>query len=160
MSLQQLVSLADEIPWCGTVPLRPWPPHPPHFLPGGIKEPSNPRYSMFGPHPEPWDLANVRAGLSSSIRMFQFGQQIEGDTGRLMTSAAQEYFDDWCGTVPLSVLLQIILHGPPPPPDPWLDRLIYLANTVILAQLSDQEQLGTAANRQLIANLKAVQKQA
>jgi hypothetical protein len=92
--------------------------------------------------------------------MFQLGQQIKGDAGGLMMSAAQEYFDDWCGTVPLSVLLQIILHGPPPPPDPWLDRLTYLGNTLIFAQLSEQEQLGAAASRQLIAGLKTVQRQA
>ena len=62
MSLQKLVSLADDIPWCGNVPH----PHPPRFFPGGIKEPVGPRYETFGPHPEPSILndLNVRGGLA------------------------------------------------------------------------------------------------
>ncbi len=28
-------------------------------------------------------------------------------------------FDDWCGSVPLSVLIAWLLHHNPPPPQPW-----------------------------------------
>ncbi len=33
-------------------------------------------------------------------------------------------FDDWCGSVPLSVLIAWLLqHNPPPPPPSWLEDI-------------------------------------
>ena len=152
MSLQKLVSIAEDGPWCGNVPRKPWP-HLTSLVFGPRPEPW--RFNE-GPSPEPWDIAGRQIGLYGAIRMFQFGQQLRGDTAQQMTSAAARYFDEWCGTVPLSVLIYWLLHHPPPPPPPWLERMSYLANTVIFAEAGEQQQLAAAANRQLIASLKEV----
>jgi hypothetical protein len=36
-----------------------------------------------------------------------------------MSAFASDMFDDWCGSVPLSVLIAWLLHHNPPPPQPW-----------------------------------------
>ena len=150
MSFQKLVSIAEDGPWCGTVPRKPWP-HSESLVFGPHPEPWR---LNDGPRPEPWEIAGRQAGLYAAIRMFQFGQQLKVETAELMTSVAGRFFDEWCGTVPLSILIYWLLHWPPPPPPPWLERVSYLANTVILAEVGEQQQLAAVANRQLVATLR------
>ena len=149
MSLKLLVSIAEH-GWCGNEPRI-----PPHFK-GPTFGPGVPWRSNEGPHPEPWAFAGHQIGLYGAIRMFQVGQQLKGDTAQQMTSAAERYFDGTCGSVPLSILIGWLLHNPPPPPQPWLDRLAYLANTLAFAEAGEQQQLAAAASRQLLEGLKAI----
>lgn len=165
MNLQALASIAEDGPWCGTRgPGRPRP-HPEQWLqvfdlragPGVEKLAGpvpDPWRSDAGAQPDPWRLAAIQVGLYGAIRLRQLGQQVHGEAAEQLTSASERLFDDWCGTVPLSVLIRWLLHWPPPPSPPWLDRLTFVAEMLAFAEASEQQQLASAASRQLAAGLK------
>lgn len=115
MSLAKLVLLADDIPWCGTRP-----PRPP--LPGHIPT----LFSIRGEselNPQPLPPLEIAAAAWQSVALTQFAQAAAdakaGGAAEMLNQRAAALFDEWCGTVPLSVLIQLLRHPPPPPP-PWL----------------------------------------
>src|SRR4051812_39523708 len=160
MSLSNLVSIAEDGPWCGThVPGRP--PHLPGPRPhawslrgGWASEPSDPSSWRAGPSPEPWKLGEVEVGLYAAIALYQLGQG--SSLGEQATGAAQRIFDDTCGTVSFSMLIWILLHRPPPPPPPWLQQITFLAEMARLKGISQAEAIASAVNKQLQESLKNI----
>jgi len=134
-TLAKLVSFVDDGPWCGTKP----PGHPPR--PGQLDSllrrsadqvALNPQPLPPGPPPE------ITAYLWQSVQLFQLGQvasgaKVSGNLAEALTGAAETIFDDYCGTVPISVLIQWLLHHPPPPPPPWLDVISQAVSTALVA---------------------------
>ena len=96
-----------------------------------------------------------RAGRSrpfAAIALHRLGQR--ADLGERITGAAQQIFDDTCGSVPISVLISILLHRPPPPP-PWLQQITFLVETARLTRgISQAEGIDSAAKKQLEESLK------
>lgn len=137
MFLKQLVVLADEIPYCGTrPPSRPrrWPP---------VQDLARQAMTTpvgFGPKdepdPSPWSI-ELRSPFWSAILLFQAGERLEqlkgapAEIGAQVVGAANALFEDQCGSVPLSVLIQQLLHPPPPRP-PWLETIIVATTNVEL----------------------------
>ena len=80
MTLDQLVSIADDIPYCGTRPPRPpWPgPH--------------------GPSPNPWGemvlQAHVEVALYAAITLRQLAKLASGGEAQRLGTVAQQLFDD------------------------------------------------------------------
>jgi len=147
MSFGLLVSIAEDGPWCGTRP--PGRPRPPHFREEMVRAGGE----VFGPVPDPWKLGAVEVGLYSAITMHQMGQLVSGPAAEGFTTAASVLFDETCGTIPLSELIWILLHRPPPPAPQWLGMLSYAGETLAFAQASDQEALASAATRQIMGQL-------
>jgi hypothetical protein len=74
----------------------------------------------------------TRAVFWQSIRLAQAAERLKevasSNEAALQLSgkisgAAEQLFDDWCPSVPRSVLLWWLIHNPPPPP-PWENRII------------------------------------
>ena len=53
--------------------------------------------------------------------------------GGQLSGFASDMFDDWCGSVPLSVLIAWLLHHNPPPPPSWLDGISQVVMQLNLA---------------------------
>ena len=128
-SLRALVSALDDDPYCGTRPPH-WPGGPLRL--GSIQEIiATSRVAVeLNPQPLPPLARDAAAVAFQQVRLYQLGQslQAQGGTAAEMGGAisgfASEVFDDWCGTVPLSVLIAWLLHhNPPPPPPSWLDDI-------------------------------------
>jgi hypothetical protein len=134
-TLAKLVSFVDDGPWCGTKPPG-HPPRPGHlesFLRRSVDQVAlNPQPLPPGPPPE------IAAYLWQSVQLYQLGQiaagaKVSGNLAEALTGAAETIFDDYCGTVPISVLIQWLLHHPPPPPPPWLDVISQSVTTALVA---------------------------
>lgn len=128
-SLRSLVAALDDDPWCGTRPPH-WPPLPPRL--GSLEEiisaASLAERVSLNPQPLPPRSAQITA-IQQQVRLFQLGESLQAlrgapaDIGGQMSALASDAFDGTCGSVPLSVLIQILLHHPPPPPAPWLQDI-------------------------------------
>jgi hypothetical protein len=164
MSLEMLVDIAEDGPWCG---LRP--PGYPRLYPSleaawdrlgsrpELRRGHTDAFSteVFGPEPDPWRIGAIEVGLYGAIRLHQLGQKLPGIIAEGILSAALVLFDETCNTVPLSELVWVLLHRPPPPMPPWLTSLTFAAEMLALAQASQQHGLAAAANHQLTTQLKA-----
>lgn len=148
MNLKQLVSIAEDGPWCGTKP----PGHPPIPRPRADALASLSATDQKHMHAAP---PEVVANLWQSITLYQVGQRLEklggnnAELGGVVTGAASGYFDDTCGSVPWSVILYWLLHNPPPPP-PWLQLVTSAVDTATIASkisgdLGSQLQNGARA---------------
>lgn len=150
MHLETLVNIAEDGPWCGTHP--PGRPRPlvgpdPHRLRRETDAKPASWGSLAGPQPDPWRIGGIEVGLYAAIRLHQLGGQVKGPAANEFGSAAETVFDDTCGSVPLSVLIWLLLHQPPPPP--WLDTLVFTGEVLAFAQQTQQEALASAATRQI-----------
>ncbi len=131
-TLAKLVAFVDDGPWCGTRP----PGHPPrpHFE-TFLRHSAD--AAALNPQPLPPGPPELSAYLWQAVRLYQLGQLVAGskaagNVAEGLGSAAESLFDDYCGTVPISVLIQWLLHHPPPPP-PWLDVISQAVGTILVA---------------------------
>ncbi|MEM5383259.1 hypothetical protein VSR68_06600 [Paraburkholderia phymatum] len=153
MNLKELVSVAEDGPWCGTKPpgRRPVPqPHPTAFA-----------LKVFEQRPQPEMVSpELVASMWQSIQLFQAGQRLEGlegdirELGSTVARAASVFFDDQCGSVPWSVILYWLLHNPPPPPPPWLQLV-----TDSVSMVSIAAKIGGALGSQMFDGAQAVIKE-
>jgi hypothetical protein len=87
------------------------------------------------------DLNRCSLELSSSfwsaILLYQAGERLEqlkgapGDLGAQVIGAANTLFEEECGSVPISVLIEQLLHPPHPRP-PWLETVTVATTNVEL----------------------------
>jgi hypothetical protein len=164
MNLEMLVDIAEDGPWCG---LRPsgYPRLHPSFEAAWDRLGSRPELlrrdsdafsiEVFGPEPDPWRLGAIEVGLYGAIRLHQLGQKLSGALAEDIRSAAVVLFEDTCSAVPISELIWVLLHRPPPPMPPWLTSLTFAAEMVAFAHAAQQHGLAAAANHQLVLQLKA-----
>ena len=138
-TLRALVSALDDDPVCGTRPPH-WP-HGPLRL-GTIEEIIANGFNAveINPQPLPPVARNATAIALQQVRLFQLGQSLQthggaaAEMGGQMSAFASDMFDDWCGSVPLSVLIAWILrHNPPPPPPWWLEEISQTVSQLNLA---------------------------
>ena len=128
-SLRALVSALEDDPYCGTRPPH-WPGGPIRL--GSIQEIIATRFASveINPQPLPPESRDAAAVAFQQVRLYQLGQTLTAhggaaaEIGGQISGFASEVFDDWCGSVPLSVLIAWLLHhSPPPPPPVWLDDI-------------------------------------
>ncbi len=127
-TLRALVSALEDDPYCGTRPPH-WPGGPLRL--GSIQEIIATSVSVdINPQPLPPLSRNAAAVAFQQVRLFQLGQSLQAhggaaaELGGQLSGFASEVFDDWCGSVPLSLLIAWLLHhNPPPPPPSWLDDI-------------------------------------
>jgi hypothetical protein len=138
-SLHALVSALDDDPYCGTRPPH-WPGGPLRL--GTIQEIIATRAAAveLNPQPLPPVDRNAAAVAFQQVRLYQLGQSLQklggthAEIGGQMTGFASDMFDDWCGSVPLSVLIAWLLHHNPPPPQPWwLEEMSQVVSQLTLA---------------------------
>jgi hypothetical protein len=130
-TLARLVSFVDDGPWCGTKP----PGHPPRFNLETLLRQGDP--AALNPQPIPPGAPELSAYLWQAVRLYQLGQLVAGskaagNVAEGLGGAAEMIFDDYCGTVPISVLIAWLLRHPPPPP-PWLDVISQAVGTILVA---------------------------
>ena len=138
-TLNNLLAVADEGPWCGTKPPGTHVPRPRpaeearHALLRGPQP--DPWSEVRGPLPDPW--LETRAVFWQSIRLAQAGERLKEVASRneaavqlsdAISGAAEQLFDEYCGTIPKSLLVWWLIHNPPPPP-PWENRLVNAVDT-------------------------------
>lgn len=137
MILKQLVALANETPYCGTRPPgrpRRWPPVQ-ELAHQGMTTPV-PFTAKDEPDPSPWSI-ELSASFWSAILLYQAGERLEqikgapAELGTQVIGAATSLFEDQCGSVPIAVLIQQLLHPPHPRP-PWLETVIVATTNVEL----------------------------
>jgi hypothetical protein len=140
MTLATLVSMLDDDPICGTgYPGK----HPPR--PGQIENLMRASFDLMALNPQPIPPGTeMYAILWQATRLYQLGQivsaaKVSGNLGESLTRSANQLFDDYCGTIPRSVLLKIIIGHPPPPPPPWLDIVSQAVSTVLIANKAGGE---------------------
>lgn len=143
MTLATLATMLDDDLWCGTK----WPgwhgPRPGHvegLLRSGLEQ------VALNPQPiPPGAPSEITAFALQAVRLFQLGQmvseaKVSGNLGEALNSAGSFLFEEYCGSVPLSVLLRNILrHWPPPPPPPWLDVVSQSVSMVLIANKAGGE---------------------
>ena len=161
MFLKQLVALADETPYCGTRPPgRPRRGPPVHDLARQAMTTPVPFTAKNEPDPSPWSI-QLSASFWSSILLYQVGERLEqikgapGEIGAQVVGAANALFEDECGSVPIAVLIQQLLHPPHPRP-PWLETITVATTNVELgAQMGGEfgKQLAGAAATLIKATL-------
>jgi hypothetical protein len=105
MSVKLLAQLLEDEPWCGT---KPRPPHP-HPHAEALEAAAAPSYAT---------RALVSAAYDA-VRLYQLGHMVGGAVKDPLSEGAAALFDEYCGTVPLSELIRLMLRWPPPPPSPW-----------------------------------------
>ena len=150
-TLRALVSALEDDPYCGT--------RPPHWPGGPIKLGSlgdilQSRLSAveINPQPLPPGERQAAAVAFQQVRLFQLGQSLQtrggavAEIGGRLSGFASEMFDGWCGTVPLSVLLNWLLHHNPPPPPPWLDDISQVVTQLNLASRMEGNVGGAVQN--------------
>jgi hypothetical protein len=153
-TLQTLVSALDDDPWCGTRPPH-WPPRPHKLLSEELV--TSIEAVTLNPQPLPPRSSLASTVALQQVRLFQTGRAIErlggaaADAGAQLMSFSSSVFDDYCGTVPLSVLIQWLLHHNPPPPPPWLDEITQIAAQLTVA--SKMEGASGAAMQQACLSL-------
>jgi hypothetical protein len=131
-TLRALVSALEDDPYCGTRPPH-WPGGPLRL--GSIQEIIATSVAVdINPQPLPPLSRNAAAVAFQQVRLYQLGQSLQarggavGEVGGQLSGFASEMFDDWCGSVPLSVLIAWLLHHNPPPPQPsWLEDISQVA---------------------------------
>jgi hypothetical protein len=135
--LKQLVAFADEIPYCGTRP--PGSPRrspPVHALARQAVTGAVPFTGKNEPDPSPWSV-ELNASFWSAIMLCQVGERLEqlkgapAELGGQVVGAANSLFEDQCGSVPIAVLIQQLLHPPHPRP-PWLETITVATTNVEL----------------------------
>lgn len=137
------MSVAESGPWCGTGRrpgiggLKPGiGPKALALTHGEVEfdpQPDPPRWRTSDPQPNPWRIGGIAASLYAAIALSQAAQRLGGAEGGQIETFAQAMYDDYCGTVPFSELLWILLHIPPPPPDPWLREFLYAVDAMQFA---------------------------
>jgi len=86
--------------------------------------------------PSPWSI-ELSASFWSAIMLYQAGERLEqlkgapGELGAQVIAAANFLFEDQCGSVPIAVLIQQLLHPPHPRP-PWLETVTVATTNVEL----------------------------
>jgi hypothetical protein len=139
MSLAKVVALVDEAPWCGTKPPGF---HPPRQLAIAGLQPFNRTESEVALNPQPLPpggVSDAEAYLWQAVRLYQYGQlltaaEVEGSLAKDLTQTATVIYDDGCGSVPLSVIINWILYHVPPPPPPWLEVISQAVSNILVAQ--------------------------
>lgn len=128
MKLGTLVDIAESGPWCGTKP-------PGHVLFKPKHGPGpGPQFMVAAPHPlaelepspQPWRNVDEFAALCASIKLYQISRLLPAKEGKELASAAEEYFDEYCGNGWQS-WIYVILHFPPPNPPPWVEEIALAA---------------------------------
>jgi len=168
-SLRALVSALDDDPYCGTRPPH-WPGGPLRL--GSIEEIIANRFDAveINPQPLPPVARNATAVAFQQVRLFQLGQSLQAhggaaaEMGGQISAFASDMFDDWCGSVPLSVLIAWLLHHNPPSPPPWwLDEISLTVSQLNLAARMEGSIGGAVQHaamgmlKQQIAALQAAQ---
>jgi len=89
-------------------------------------------------------LQAAQQQLGVALQLHRAGQQLQAlkgpaaETGQAMMRSAAAYFGDgYCGSVPLSVLIQLLLKHPPPPPPEWLRDTLFEVQQIRLAAQMD-----------------------
>jgi hypothetical protein len=88
------------------------------------------------PDPSPWSI-ELNASFWSAIMLYQAGERLEqlkgapAELGAQVIAAANFLFEDRCGSVPIAVLIQQLLHPPHPRP-PWLETVTVATTNVEL----------------------------
>ena len=168
-SLRALVSALEDDPYCGTRPPH-WPGGP--LRPGSIEEIIATRFDAVELNPQPLPpIARTAAAVAfQQVRLYQLGQSLHAqggataEMGGQISTFASEMFDDWCGSVPLSVLIAWLLHHNPPPPEPWwLQEISQTVSQLTLAARMEGSVGGAVQHaavgmlKQQIAALQAAQ---
>jgi len=168
-SLRALVSALDDDPYCGTRPPH-WPGGPLRL--GSIEEIIANRFDAveLNPQPLPPVARKATAVAFQQVRLYQLGQSLQthggaaAEMGGQISAFASDMFDDWCGSVPLSVLIAWLLHHNPPPPPPWwLDEISLTVSQLNLAARMEGSIGGAVQHaamgmlKQQIAALQAAQ---
>jgi hypothetical protein len=168
-SLRALVSALEDDPYCGTRPPH-WPGGPLRL--GSIEQIIANRFDAveLNPQPLPPIARNASAVAFQQVRLYQLGQSLQANGGAAaemggqLSAFASDMFDDWCGSVPLSVLIAWLLHHNPPPPPPWwLDEISLTVSQLNLAARMEGSIGGAVQHaamgmlKQQIAALQAAQ---
>ena len=153
-TLRALVSALEDDSYCGT--------RPPHWPGGPIKLGSladilQSRLSAVALNPQPLPPGERQAVAVAfqQVRLFQLGHSLQArggavaEMGGKLSGFASEMFDGWCGSVPLSVLLNWLLHHNPPPPPPWLDDISQVVTQLNLASRMEGNVGGAIQNAAL-----------
>jgi len=158
-SLRALVSALDDDPWCGTRPPH-WPGGPLRL--GSIQEIiATSRVAVeLNPQPLPPLARDAAAVAFQQVRLYQLGQSLQAhggaaaEIGGTISGFASEMFDDWCGSVPLSVLIGWLLHHTPPPPQPWWLENISQVVTQLNLSIRMEGNVGGAVQHAALGMLK------
>ena len=158
-SLRALVSALDDDPYCGTRPPH-WPGGPLRL--GSIEEIIANRFDAveLNPQPLPPVARHATAVAFQQVRLYQLGQSLQthggaaAEMGGQISAFASDMFDDWCGSVPLSVLIAWLLHHNPPPPPPWwLEEISQVVSQLSLATRMEGN-VGGAIQHAALSTLK------
>ncbi len=109
--------------------------------------------------PLPQLSRDAAAVAFQQVRLYQLGQALQAqggtaaDFGGQISGFASEMFDDWCGSVPLSVLIAWLLHHNPPPPPSWLDDISQVVTQLKLAA-GMEGSVGGAIQHAALSSLK------
>jgi len=157
--LRALVSALEDDPYCGTRPPH-WPGGPLRL--GSIEEIIANRFEQvaINPQPLPPGARNASAVAFQQIRLYQLGQSLQAhggaaaEMGGQISGFASDMFDDWCGSVPLSVLIAWLLHHNPPPPPPWWLEEISLTVSQLNLAARMEGAVGGAVQHAAVGMLK------
>ncbi len=157
-TLRALVSALEDDPYCGTRPPH-WPGGP--LRPGSLADILQSRLASVEINPQPLPPAERSAAAIAfqQVRLFQLGLTLQARTGAAaeiggqISGFASQVFDDFCGSVPLSVLINWLLHHNPPPPPPWLDDISQVVSQLNLATRMEGS-VGGAVQHAAISVLK------
>ena len=158
-TLRSLVSALEDDPYCGTRPPH-WPGGPLRL--GSIEEIIATRFDAveLNPQPLPPVARAATAVAFQQVRLYQLGQSLQShggaaaEMGGQMSAFASDMFDDWCGSVPLSVLIAWLLHHNPPPPQPWWLEEISLSVSQLNLAARMEGSVGGAVQHAAIGMLK------
>jgi hypothetical protein len=125
--LAELARRLEDVPGCGTRFPGFHRPHPHPDVAAALRETRRTEFEA--------DYRVVIVSALECARLYQIGQGIGGERGKMLGDAAQQLFDDSpCGSVPLSDLIRLIVgHWPPPPPSPWLREVEAAASAYTVA---------------------------
>jgi hypothetical protein len=158
-TLRALVSALEDDPYCGTRPPH-WPGGPLRL--GSIEEIIATRFNAVELNPQPLPPVDraATAVAFQQVRLYQLGQSLQlhggaaAEMGGQLSAFASDMFDDWCGSVPLSVLIAWLLHHNPPPPPPWWLEEISLSVSQLNLAARIEGSVGGAVQHAAIGMLK------
>jgi len=157
-TLRALVSALEDDPYCGTRPPH-WPGGPLRL--GSIQEIIATSVAVdINPQPLPPLSRNASAVAFQQVRLYQLGQSLQvhggaaGEMGGQLSAFASDMFDDWCGSVPLSILIAWLLHHNPPPPQPWWLEEISLSVSQLNLAARMEGSVGGAVQHAAVGMLK------